>query len=176
MAPSAVVRCPPRGQLAESGRYISEFAAASRHYRTGRIRKWRRCGAGQREPRGRLEDEDIDMLIYFRDAQGDHLADLEALDAALADAGDEPADLVADMALHADVDLTGAEDGELAAMLHNCSRCPLRTTCRSHVASAAAGDYRRFCGNALLLDMIWVRAAVEGGSLADHCVAIERAA
>jgi hypothetical protein len=116
------------------------------------------------------------MLIYYCDEQGDHLVETGRGAEILADAADETADLLTTMADLAGIDLAWAESREIAAMERTCAQCPAREACRSYLASAMQGERPAYCGNAMLFDMIWVRAAVEGGWLAAQTGAVGRVA
>src|SRR5690348_2190568 len=105
------------------------------------------------------------MLIYFRDDEGDHIVDIGRAAEIVADTADVVSELLIAMAEDAEVDIAWAERRELEVMQHTCARCPAREACRGYLAGGSKADRAEFCGNAPLFDMLWVRAAVEGGWL-----------
>jgi hypothetical protein len=95
-------------------------------------------------------------LVYFFDADGDHLVDVEVPD----EIRDLP-DQLFTMADRLGVDLAAVEsDAQLAALQTTCRRCAAHAACRLWAPSSDPDGYRAFCPNVDILDRRFVVAAV----------------
>jgi Family of unknown function (DUF6455) len=116
------------------------------------------------------------MLIYFRDDEGDYLVEVERAAEILVGTADDTSELLISMAERAGVDLAWAGSRELETMQQTCARCPIREACGRCVAAGACTSDRVLCSNAVLFDLLWVRAAVEGGWLTAQHITIKHVA
>jgi hypothetical protein len=95
-------------------------------------------------------------LIYFCDADGDHLVEIEVPQEVA-----KMPNLLFAMAERLDVDLAVVEsDAQLAALQAACRSCGAHARCRLWAQSADPDGYRAFCPNADIFDRLFVVAAM----------------